>query len=723
MATEYERIPITEEEAVRILNQDARIASGEMERIPLTDLSMDELWEISKTAPPDVRHKIMVHMYGGKTPIEPPTPLESIGHGAQRVRAGLEIIPKYSKDYLAGGDRAEKYLQEQRNMESAYQTGRGPDAGIDWWSLVGEMGALSPFISALAPLSAAGTGVPGILGMVQQMLGQGAAGAISGAIPLPDENQTRIGNALMGGAAGAAMPPLMAGTSKFIGNIANRIRERVAVNQAASKAGEILDDAGRITADRGRVRVDLSPLRETAERQMKAAGALSDDMLRRQGLLKDLGFVDDSAPMIGQLTQDPALFTAERNLAKLGGPGEPGEAILMRLQNQAKRFQQLENRMVSSTGAKLTGRGQSELVGEQGVDAIHRWWARSQKEVGRLYNDIEKAHGDLGGIDLSDFIGKMKELAHDESLKDVTNSVANRLRARGVIDDLGEYTGKTLTVSESRGLRTWISNLGAVKGPARFAKGKVIESLDDAVIDSVGDDFFKTARDAARERFRQGETRLVRQVLQGNLQPNQMMNRVKTASTRNLEEIKNTFTNAGDEGLRAWDEIRGQTLFEVFNKNIDGSGNLGAGFIKDLEKIGNRKGAMLWPERWPEILKMKDAVRALNVEPNKALSAINYSNTAATLLGAMPKIGISGDIVRGIQTGLKEGTQRRAAEFAVDPMAAQLLAWQQLQSRVADLFNRSIPGTGLNLRSVAPFAGATFVPPAISGGLESLMQE
>lgn len=651
--------PLTEQEQARVLG-----AKPVEPRAPVLGAPVPE----SSVRPPDFRQ-------------EPPSFLASVGRGVKDIEQGGHQGMLAIKDLFTGRNEREAYTDRISEEIALYERGRGEDAGFDFGRLTGQIGGGAPLI----PLTSAAP--------TSGLLARSGAGALEGALgaglTFTDKGESTPLKMAFGGMAGGMLPIAMQAGAKVGGNLLNRAR--IAANRIVGASDDV---AAPVLSVRPGGVVSLEGLKNSAQQQMDLTGQLTDDVLRRKANMNTLGFTGNAAPTIGQVTRNPNQFALEQNLKGIDNVGEP---LVQRFKNQGNRFNELMSGVKKSTGQKIAGTGQGEYIGQDAVDAIARRYQVTQKMVGRLYAKARNQYGDIGGISPDNVIRKIKdELLDDESLSPVTNSVLNRLRRRGLLDENNVPTDKTLTVSQAEGLRKWIGTLSN-QGGNREAKRQVIDALDDDVFSTIGDDAFGQARQMAKERFGEFENKLVSRVIKGTLQPSQVINTLRNASTNHIDELRTTLNQSGALGKQSWNDMRGQLFDDIWRKG-GGEEGMTKQFVNQLDQIGKKKLKAIYPENFDRIMQLRQAVLDMNVAPRDA--AINRSATALTQANLLQRLNVP--LIRNIQSALQTGSKQADVRAALMPLeqnaaieASRAMEGKLMQSLYApNLLGHRVPGVG-----------------------------
>lgn len=284
---------------------------------------------------------------------EPPSTGESLATGmSDPIHGGAQLLTKALPDSVVqAGNRANNWLADKtglvgrlpeggvdeavRQRESAYQAKRGPDAGIDWARLVGNI--LSPANLALGGAAGAGSGVA-------RSAALGAAAASTAPVTSGDYWSEKGTQAGAGAALGALVPAVTRGLSRVIsprastnpdvlalqregirptigqtlGGMANRVEEKAtslpvvgdAIHDARRRALEDLNvaTANRALAPIGRSVPPDTTGRELVQRVNDELSSAYDKLLPRMTAKADATFdteINSLRQMVANGSIDP----------------------------------------------------------------------------------------------------------------------------------------------------------------------------------------------------------------------------------------------------------------------------------------------------------------------------------------------------------------------------------------------------------------------------------
>ncbi len=573
--------------------------------------------------------------------IEEPSLLAKIGRGAVDVTDGIQQI-YYD---LTDPKKAREFQRAKDAELGIYEAGAGE--GFDGGRLLGQIGGTAPAML-----------IPGAnAGLLSRTLSGAAQGAAAGGLLYTKEDESRLGNAQAGLLGGAAAPLAIHGLGKAAGGIASAAkRAKGSLSAVVDKIGiqrhvaEALDDIGVNFAALGEGM--RQKVMQEAQAQLRTNGVLNPEAIARKTMLEEMGFVGDAAPMIGQVTRNPTAWQTERNLAKL----DEGYPIVGRLQHQDAQFARLKDKVIGDI-PEVDRIEEGQLV----IDAIKGRWKTRQDAVGALYKEVRDTVGDRPGIVVDNLLDKLDGESVNATASNIVNSVRGRLGQIGY-DDAGN-----LTVSQAEELRKFIGGLADGNDPnLQRLKREFIDMLDDDVIDSTGQDSFKAARSAARQRFQEFSTKLVKSIVENKTEPQRIISAIRSASPQSLENLKFNLMDTPD-GKVAWDRIKKQVITDLWDKaQPDGEVGefVGSTFRKNMKAFENSRLKILFePEELSQLTRTAEAGITMTRTP--AYSAVNWSNTAPAAYNLLQKTGgipVIGDM---LQKAGETGMQRAAVQEAL----------------------------------------------------------
>jgi hypothetical protein len=623
------------------------------------------------------------------------------GMGARIGRGAQDVVDRLTQLSIGAGEKmgmlepgvgdlaTQAMAAEQKQYESDRRAAKGGDAGIDLARLAGNIGMQAPL--ALGP--------GGKASMLSRALTGALQGGTSGALQFDETNSVK-GTALntgLGTLTGAIAGPAVGAIGDKIGKVAQTLAGR-AKGVGAKISGEASDQA--ILAAVPELN-ELPPaqrieLLAEAKKQIAQMGALDDVAIGRKANL----VANDITPTKSMVTRDPADWTLERNLQKLAQ--SPDEEISGVGRQLTDVYQKNDAALSKKLGSFSEGipKATQEGYGMTVMQSIDDLATASQKDVGKLYRQVAETKGEQLASDARNLADTLDGLRDNTYAEKLVSSVTNKLRRFGMLDDKGELTAKTLTVTQAEELRKFVNTL-----PNDFGKKDIIKAIDSDVLSGMGEDAFSGARKAAADRFAmldnpatQRAVNALGELQQGKTAQSFIKSQVVDAPAQDVKTLVTTIGKITDAAKRkeAEDAMRGGVLSYLQSKAINpNSGQFsGAAFNKALEGIGDEKLALTLGAA--EAQKIKSLARAaIDATYQPAFSAVNNSNTAPMLMSLMQKART----IPGVPLLVTDEAQKLAARSGYQNRLAEALAAKSGKSppvpesiqRLAEALRLSVP--------------------------------
>lgn len=414
--------------------------------------------------------------YARQKPQEP-EPQAAPSHGerfAQGLRdpidGGAQLLTKLLPDAVVqAGNRANNWLadntglvgrlpaggvdQQVREREAAYQSARGPDAGVDWARIGGNV--LSPANIAL------GARAPQMATLGGKVLAGAGMGATSAALnPVAgggDFTADKLAQIGVGAAGGAAVPALLAGAGRIISPNASKNAELAMLKQAGVRptvgqtlggrwnAAEeklmsvpIMGDA--ITSARERAREDFN--RAAINRALSPIGgkaqASGQEGVRQAGDLIGAAY-DQAKGQMGNFRLDSQAAGELRNLAQMAQQLPPKEA---------NTFHSLWQTIATDVSPN----------GTIGADAFKRIDSKLAKEAARFAGSPDAYQQQLG-----DAVGELRRTLSENALRSSPKAAQAIKAADKAYANLVRVEGASKAAAGSGGLFTPGQLLSAVR--------------------------------------------------------------------------------------------------------------------------------------------------------------------------------------------------------------------------------------------------------------------
>lgn len=342
-----------------------------------------------------------------------------------------------------------------------------------------------------------------------------------------------------------------------------------------------------------------------------------------------------SNPTTAMVTRNPTAWTRERNLQQLT-EGQPVKDAILSVQDDL--YNAAQSITAGAPGREATGKTVKEIVEVRNK--------RLGEAVSALYTRAREQYGDVAVPSLDNMWSTMANPAWRNNPKfgGMSNSITGMLKDFNVIDDAGaNIPGASLSLTQADELRKFIGSLGDGTDPTVKAGRKMlIEALDNDVLANVGDDAFRAARTAARDRFAEFESGLTNKMANDGMFDEALPTRIVQPGTSH-EQVRDLFKTLGEEGeagKQAIEGIRRQVLADMLNNPsammTDGTTTAinGKTLWNAFERNKDRYKVIFGDEMFPQVNDYITAVRDATVQP--AMSSVNTSGTAAMLMDGSP---------------------------------------------------------------------------------------
>lgn len=356
----------------------------------------------------------------------------------------------------------------------------------------------------------------------------------------------------------------------------------------------------------------------------------------------------------GQATRDPMQLKFEVETAKQPEIGAPlRENTMQQNQSILGNF----DHWIDSTGAEApTLRATGQAVDKPLVAAA----ARDKAEIRVAYKNAEKAGELEAPVTLDSVVSHLNESGPEAATAPLLTVARNKAIQTGVaeIGPDGNLVAKPVPLKIAEEFR---KSIGAATDytPTNIRQATIIKGLVDEATDGMGGNLYKQAR-ALRAKYAQTyEDRAViskllnnkrgtsdRQVALEDVWNHSIMN----GSLDDVTHLHDVLKKSGADGQQAWKELQGATLQHVRdeafgNVATDASGNRVVSPAK-LDKViraldADGKLDFIFGKQGAQQMRdIRDISQFVKTVPPEA--AINFSNTAATLLAAFGDAGLVG---------------------------------------------------------------------------------
>lgn len=570
------------------------------------------------------------------------------------------------------GDRVNPAIAQKEAEYTAQRQAVGSE-GFDFARLGGNIASPVNMAAARIPFAAS------TMGRVGQGAAMGGAGAAMQ--PVTDGGESFWTDKAMQTGAGATVGGVAAPVLGKLGEAVARRMRTVDPKVASQEADQVMKKA---LEDIGQTINDLPPktvatLRAQVVEAMKQGKRLAPAAMLRKQDFTDAGI----PPLLGQITRDPMQFAREQNLRGVANVGEPISSILTQ-QNQ---------KLQSGLGGLRAGAyDDAYMAGDQVTGALKSADEGLRRSVTAAY---QKARMDAG----KDLDIPLQGLAQD--VADVVNNfgdkvpsgVMNQFRALG-IDPMNPGNQRQLFTIESADKLLKVINNNVGNDPAtNRALGVLRDAVKKSVlsVDATGGPF-APAVSAAAQRFKlQEAVPALKAAAEGSIAPDDFIRRFvingKTNEVAGMAKILKATDQAAYGQARA--QIGAHLNRAAFGENVTADKTFAAErFNKALREIGNDKLRAFFTPAEVSELKLLGRVGAY-IHQAPPASAVNYSNTASTLMNLMnrvPGAPAAVSVANAVKGAVDNAATVRRGVAAVPPVTKSPLAPEEM-ARLSDLLS------------------------------------
>lgn len=556
---------------------------------------------------------------------------QGVKQGYLRVK-DLLTAPSFT-DLITGTRESDRYTREVDDEIARYERGRGPDAGIDWMRLGGNIAATAP--AMLVPGGAAAS-LP-----VRMLSGAAGGGAASAAMFTP-EGESKAGQialgTLFGGAAPAGFEVVKRAAAPVVRKVSELVRGPAAQNLPAL-AGEIEIKLQAQGVDWNKLTQTVKDsLLKDAQGALAAGGTLDDAMLKNKALIESVG----ATPTRASVTRAPRDWQTEKNLRGIQGVGDE---IVTREQENARAMVDYLGRLRTQSGGKTST---AVETGESAVGAIRAADKAKEKVVDDLYAAYRSSGAKDALVPETKLTEALTKIIDEVGLDNVPPAVQARLKNFGFLG--GERT-RNLTVMEADTFNKLLNANRPAAGGGVKAVGMLQSALNKSLLDvplenKAGAEALIKARAAASQRFTEQEAGSGIAAAIDDVHPDKFVQRfIVSAPARDMKATLAELAKT-PQGAQSIADIKGHVLDSLLLKatgrtNIDdvaGSAFSGAKFGKALDAIEPEKlHALFKPAELESLRTLQKASKLLTEEV--AFSDVNYSKTTSALANLFLKIG------------------------------------------------------------------------------------
>ena len=413
----------------------------------------------------------------------------------------------------------------------------------------------------------------------------------------------------------------------------------------------------------------------------------------------------------GEATRDPAQMKFEEGAAK---NMEAGQALRDRIVENNARLLSNFDTLVDQTGAQAPS---LRATGSAVDQALVKQVAADKARIRAGYAAAERAGEMEAPVTLEGVVRHLNESAPDAAtapLLDVARARAVRL-GLAADDGSGNLVAQPVRLKIAETYRQAISRATDYE-PTNVRQATILKGLVDEATDGAGGTLYRQAR-ATRARFAQNYenhaviSKLVnlkrgttdRQVAFEDV----FSHSVLKGSLDDVRQVRRVLQRSGEEGQQAWRELQGSAAGWLRDRSTttatDSAGQRVVSpaaldkAVRELDADG--KLDFIFTKRGAQTIRdLRDAAQYVRTAPPEA--AINFSNSAWTLLGAFGDVGgmgLTGVPVPAITIGrmgmkyIKDSQLRRRIEDALQDTQRQQAPGQNNPPRRAPNSSRPLP--------------------------------
>lgn len=461
-------------------------------------------------------------------------------------------------------------------------------------------------------------------------------GAMGGAA-VRDSGEGAGYNPVIGAGVNAVMPPAVGAALGYLGTRKPVQAAIDAVRPLAGKIAGAVDDMG--DAAYGYLAPRLTPgkvIPKSLPRAPMPAPAASAPVREAFGRGADVRMnnfkkIGIDNPTTGMVTRDPRAWTFERETAKAAGVGDD---LVGQFQEVSKGLERAAQGLVRGRNAPTD----PEAVGIAVQKALDDKRSEMQRVTGALYTKVREERGDKAAGTIENFLDLVDapDVTDNPTFDAIRTGIMRRLQRFGMAGESGLVrNGANISIGQAEELRKLVGGLGDGKDSAvRFIRGKLIDAIDDDVVEAVGDDAFKAARASARARFEEFGKTFSGKMADSAIAPEQVTQRIMGQGTRlsDVRSMRDSLLGGTPEqttrGQQAWQGIGAQAMNDLFARSRMADGGLsGAQLGKNFASAGPKLRQILSPAEYKQLQRVVIAARDATTAP--AFSAVNHSNTAS----------------------------------------------------------------------------------------------
>lgn len=469
---------------------------------------------------------------------------------------------------------------------------------------------------------------------LQQLSSAGAAGAAGGYTRETGGNE---GSQLLASLAAGVATPLAMNKAQQVGGGIRQLMNRAPVDpaQIEIKINSALHPSGMTL---GQLAPDVQAgIRNDVAQALRTSDDLSPDALRRLVDYRMTG----TMPTVGKLTRDPAQFTQEENLMRVGANSKDKAAQTLGMVKNKNNSRLIE--LMNETGA---GTPDDALAGAQKViGALQQRVDRVGVRIKDAYQAARDTSGRAAALDPHAFTNRANDLLDEALLGGKLPSDVRNLLNKAAAGEM------PLTVDTAEQFKTRIGDLqrATTDLAEKKALGLVRGALDDTPLmpgQEIGQESinaFNRARRLNRTWRKAVENTPALQAVEDGIEPDKFVQQFITgagpkANVADVAALRQSIKTSPEALATVKEQIAAHLKKSALNGAADEVGGVSqSAYNKALNAIGERKLRMFFTPQEVDQLKAIGRVASYEQVQPKG-SAVNNANTAGAFAGILDRI-------------------------------------------------------------------------------------
>jgi hypothetical protein len=456
------------------------------------------------------------------------------------------------------------------------------------------------------------------------------------------------------------------------------------------------------------------------------AGLMADDMslsaaeaskaAQRQAMAEELGFTGDAALTEGQLRRDPTQQAFESDMSKMA----EGAPLVKRTTAQEKAIHNKIDQFFEETGAEAPDLYQA---GDKVASHVNTLAKEAKRKVQAAYKAASESPEGARPVKLDELVNYINENRSSAGTAKILGATKRQLLDMGwaTRDPMNktQLVANEVPLKEVEKLRQTISKNTGFEAPDQYHSGNLRKLIDETT-DATGGDLYKSAREMHRgyaETFK--NTPIIADLIKTKRGTNQRAIALEdvykktmlNSSYDSAATVKKLLTGSGEDGIQAWNELKGRVIANIAEDakriiapNAAGESPVSVAGINKLVTQLDKSGKLdlfFEPKQAEQLRSLVDITKTMLTHP---AGAVNTSNTGRVVMQMLTEAGLSGmttgipipvlSLGKALHGGVKSAQTRAKVEAALRPsltgraqQAAESAAYEPPAAAVYEPFN------------------------------------